>query len=139
MPKYFAFLRRLQLAGEILWKFFQNSPIDGKNSIIDSTSISTCKDIHHSRSKLFPPIASWVFSATKTVFGIKLHLVIDEKQKATRFSLTNGFVSDVSEAFHLLETCSGTTIGDKGSVSENLRSVLVEKGVRFIARTKKIT
>jgi transposase len=137
MPSYSAFLRRLQLLENILNASISSLQPTNDFFIVDSTPFEVCKTARYKRSRLFKEDAAWAISSTKKVYGIKLHLAINDANRAVNFSITKGSISDVSMAEKLLEGRMGTAIGDKGYVSEELRIKLKNRGMNFIVRARK--
>jgi hypothetical protein len=127
-----AILRRLPLGEKILPEFLQSGPEKGF-FIVDSTPFSLCKSIRVYSRRLFPEFAGWAHSATKCIFGFKLHIVVNERGKIIAFRLTNGKRHDVRETGALLRGLTGTEIGDKGHCPMPLRKRLAKSGMRFIA------
>jgi hypothetical protein len=137
MPSYSAFLRRLQLWEEVVGDFQSFTQAILNFFIVDSTPFELCKRVRSWRSCLFEEHADWAISATKKIYGIKLHLAIDDLNQVVNFFITKGSTSDVSMAAKLLQGRTGTAIGDKGYVSKNLHMELKNCGLNFIARAKR--
>jgi IS5 family transposase len=81
-------------------------------------------------------MAQWAHSSVSTTFGLKLHIVIDERQKIIGFTLKPGNLHDVTCAEELLHGHRGIVIGDKGYCSEPLAKRLSSRGLRLVARRK---
>jgi IS5 family transposase len=81
-------------------------------------------------------MAQWTHSSVSTIFGLKLHIVVDERQKIIGFTLKPGNLHDVTCAEELLRGRRGIVIGDKGYCSEPLARRLSSQGLRLIARRK---
>lgn len=137
MPSYSAFLRRVQICGSILGKILPELIESEGFFIIDSTPFSVCGEARHRHSRLFRGNVAWAFTSTKKIFGFKLHAVIDESGNVVKFCITNGSVSDSTAAMPLLQSLSGTAIGDKGYVGKSLRAELEKHGLKFIARARR--
>jgi hypothetical protein len=70
-------------------------------------------------------------------FGLKLHIVINEKSELIAFKITHGNTSDVSAAESILQTLKGLAFGDKGYISKKIFSKLLEQGLKLITRVRK--
>jgi hypothetical protein len=105
--------------------------------LIDSTPLPVCENVRSNRHRTFRGVANWTHSSTKTTFGLKLHLVLTEKQKTTQFEISSGNLHDVACAKSVLKKCQGIVIGDKGYCSKPLKKQLQEQGLRLVARHKK--
>jgi hypothetical protein len=86
---------------------------------------------------LFKDRADWAHSATKVVFGVKLHLVINDRKKVANFYITKGSASDISALDELLKPLKGTVIGDKGYVSMKAHEKLKAMGIFMVAKARK--
>jgi hypothetical protein len=53
------------------------------------------------------------------------------------FAITKGSISDISVARLLLQSLSGTGLGDSGYVSRDVRTALKDSGLNFITRARK--
>lgn len=139
MPSYTAFLKQVQKHA----RNFYILAVDWKESqkeqkfYIDSTPLPVCEDVRSSSHKVFAGMAQWAHSSTGTKFGLKLHVVVDEKQKIRNFVLTPGAVHDVSCAEKVLKGFKGTVVGDKGYCSAPLAKLLQNKGLRLVARHRR--
>ncbi|MDR0740673.1 MAG: IS982 family transposase, partial [Puniceicoccales bacterium] len=54
--------------------------------MIDSTPLPVCENVRTNRHRTFRGVANGTHSS-KTTFGLKLHLVLTEKQKITQFEV----------------------------------------------------
>ncbi|MDR1438252.1 MAG: transposase [Puniceicoccales bacterium] len=77
----------------------------------------------------FGGMARWAYSSTSAKFGLKMHLVVNRKQKIRNFALTPGSVRDVSCAEDVLKNFRETIIGDKGCSSSPLVNRLQVKDI----------
>jgi hypothetical protein len=137
MPSYSQFLKLYHVLGKVVDKNFLNSIEKHGEFIIDSTDIAVCKNIRQPRSRLFKNFAGWIITSAKTTYGFKLHLVINSWKQVVNFAITKGSISDISMARPLLQSLSGTGLGDRGYVSKDVRKALKNSGLNFIARARK--
>jgi IS5 family transposase len=135
MPDYSNFLKHLKKASKSIYKMTQRRN-RGKKFFIDSTPLPVCKNVRQATHRTFRGMAQWAHSSVSTTFGLKLHIVVDERQKIVRFVLKPGNLHDVTCAEEVLHGCRGIVIGDKGYCSEPLAKRLISRGLRLIARRK---
>jgi hypothetical protein len=81
-------------------------------------------------------MAQWTHSSVSTTFGLKLHIVVDERQKIIGFTLKLGNLHDVTCAEELLRGRRGIVIGDKEYCPEPPAKRLSSHGLRLIAQRK---
>jgi len=104
---------------------------------IDSTCLPVCHLKRSTRHKTFDKIAQYGKTSVGWFFGLKLHLVINDKGQLIAFKITRGNVSDVKASESLLSILQGLTFGDKGYISKTLFSKLLKQGLKLITRTRK--
>lgn len=75
-------------------------------------------------------------TSTGWFFGLKLHLVINEKGELLAFQLTGGNVHDLAPVDFLAKKLFGHLFGDKGYLSANVFKRLYEKGIKLITRIR---
>ncbi len=71
-------------------------------------------------------------------FGLKLHLVTNDKGELIAFKVTQGNRNDCKEASSVLKALQGLAFGDKGYIGKKLFDELFEKGLKLITRYRKI-
>jgi len=108
-----------------------------KIAYIDSTSLAVCHNKRRSRNKTFRGVAASSKTTKGWFYGLKLHLVIDDKGHITSYMYTSGNVDDRAPVPNLVRHLKGLLLGDRGYLSKNLFSKLLEKGVKLITGIKK--
>ena len=106
-------------------------------SFIDSTSIEVCHPNRAKRNKVFKGQSGWGKSAVKWYFGLKLHLIINDKGELLAVSLTPGNTDDRKPVPEMVKQLTGKLFGDKGYVSQALFEKLYLRGLELIARRRK--
>lgn len=108
-------------------------------SFIDSTPIRACHIKREYSNKVFKGIATKGSCSTGWFFGLKLHLIINDKGEILDFMLTQGNVDDrvplKDKDFH--KRIFGKLIGDKGYISKTLFEQLFIDGVHLITKIRK--
>ncbi|MDR1590466.1 MAG: IS982 family transposase [Puniceicoccales bacterium] len=134
MPDYSNFLKQKKKHAKAFFSLAQREEKSGF-LLIDSTPLPACENIRANRHRTFRGMANWTHSSTKTPFGLRLHLVLAEKQKITQFEISSGNLHAAAGAKNVLKKCPGIVIGDKGS--KPLKKQLQEQGLRLVARHRK--
>ncbi|MDR2372074.1 MAG: hypothetical protein LBD60_02930 [Puniceicoccales bacterium] len=62
-----------------------------------------CENVRTNRHRTFRGVANGTHASTTTTFGLKLHLVLTEKQKITQFEISSGNLHDVAGAKNILK------------------------------------
>jgi hypothetical protein len=104
---------------------------------IDSTCLPVCHLKRSRRHKTFDEIAKYGRTSVGWFFGLKLHIVINERGELIAFKITRGNVNDSVASETILKSLEGIVFGDKGFISKKLFSKLLEKGLKLITRTRK--
>jgi hypothetical protein len=104
---------------------------------IDSTCLPVCHLKRSSRHKTFDEIAQYGRTSVSWFFGLKLHIVINDQGELIAFKITSGKMHDAKASESMLECLQGMAFGDKGYLSKQLFSRLLEKGLKLITRTRK--
>ena len=106
-------------------------------SFIDSTSIAVCHTKRASRNKVFKGIAKKGKTSVGWFFGLKLHLIVNDKGELLTFVLTPGNIDDRKPVPKLIESkILGLLFGDRGYISADLAAQLREQGVQLITRLR---
>jgi hypothetical protein len=106
-------------------------------SFIDSTKISVCNNKRISRNKVFKNNAKIGKSTMGWFFGFKLHIIINEHGELLAVKITKANCDDRKPVLDLSKKLYGKLIGDKGYISEKLRSQLFQKGISLVTSIKK--
>ena len=106
-------------------------------SFIDATSIEVCHPNRAKQHKVFKDQAGWGKSSVKWYFGLKLHLIINDKGELLAVTLTPGNTDDRKPVPAMAKQLTGKLFGDKGYVSQALFETLYQQGLTLIARRRK--
>ena len=104
---------------------------------IDLTCLPACHLKRSKRHKTFDEIAKYGRTSVGWFFGLKLHIVINERGELIAFKVTRGHVNDAKASESILKFLQGIAFGDKGYISKKLFSTLLEKGLKLITRSRK--
>ncbi len=128
MPRTLLILTYLinSLFGEKTGKYF-----------IDSTAIAVCHIRRNRSNKVFKGIAYLGKTTKGWFYGIKLHLIINNKGEIMNITLTKGNTSDLSVVKQLIKGLVGKLYGDKGYISSKLFKECFSKGMQIITGIKK--
>ena len=105
-------------------------------SFIDTMILTVCHIRRASSHKTFRGIASKGKTSTGWFFGLKLHLVINERGKPQAFQLTNGSTHDLVPVESLVEKLFGYFFGDKAYLSKKMFSKLYERGLKLVTKVR---
>lgn len=106
-------------------------------SFIDSTKLAVCHNKRISRNKVFDCVAKRGKTTVGWFYGLKLHLLINDRGELLRVKITQGNVDDRSPVVFLVQNVIGKLFGDKGYISQTLFEKLYAKGLKLITPLKK--
>lgn len=108
-------------------------------AFIDSTSLKVCNNKRINNHKVFKGIAERGKTSMGWFYGFKLHLVINDKGEILSFAFSKGNVDDRDRTviYSLIKNLFGKLFGDKGYISKDLFSELMDKGIHLITKLKK--
>lgn len=106
-------------------------------SYIDTTPVAVCHNKRLYQNKVFKGLARLGKTTKGWFFGLKLHLVINEKGQLHRVKITQGNTDDRTPVLELMEGLEGLLFGDKGYIKTELFQQLYEKGIKLITGIKK--
>lgn len=106
-------------------------------SFVDSTPLRVCHNRRIRNHRVFDGFAERGKSSMGWFFGFKLHLVINHVGEVIDFALTAGNVDDRTPLNDFVQHLFGKLFGDKGYLSEKLRTALREKDVDLITSLKR--
>jgi hypothetical protein len=104
---------------------------------IDSSCLPVCHLKRSGRHRAFKEIAQYGRTSVAWFFGLKLHIVINDKAELIAFKITPGNHSDLKAGKTLLSTLTGLAFGDKGYIGKKVFQTLLDKGLKLITRTRK--
>jgi hypothetical protein len=87
---------------------------------IDSTCLPVCHLKRSRRHKTFDEIAQYGRTSIGWFFGLKLHIVINDKGELIAFKITRGNKNDSTESESILQSLKGMAFGDKGYIGKKL-------------------
>lgn len=104
---------------------------------IDSSCLPVCHLKRSKRHKVFQQIAQYGKTSVGWFFGLKLHIVTNDKGALIAFKITKGNRHDCKEASAVLKKLEGLAFGDKGYISKEVFETLLAKGLKLITRKRK--
>ena len=99
--------------------------------------IPVCHNARINRNKVFDGLAAWRRSTVGWFFGLKLHLVINNKGEIVALKITPGNVDDRAPIETMTKNLTGKLFADKGYISKALFERLYRRGLRLIAGIRK--
>jgi hypothetical protein len=140
-PKLPSYNRFIEIMNRVIFHLTLFSQLkSGKQTgvyFIDSTCLPVCHLKRSTRNKTFCEIAKYGRTSVGWFFGMKLHIVINDRGELIAFKITRGNVHDAKASESILQFLQGLAFGDKGYISKKLFSRLLEKGLKLITRTRK--
>ena len=108
-------------------------------SFIDSTPLRACHIKREHSHKVLQGLATKGQCSIGWFFGLKLHLIINDKGEILDFVLTPGNVDDRKPltGSNLLSRIYGKLFGDKGYISQSLFEQLFIDGIHLITKLRK--
>lgn len=104
---------------------------------VDSSALPVCLLRRQKRHKKFESIAKFGKTSMGWFFGLKLHLVINDKGQMIAFKITRGNRNDAIEACSMLKVLEGMAFGDKGYLGKKIFEELLAGGLKLITRKRK--
>ena len=104
---------------------------------IDSSCLPVCHLKRSQRHRTFEDVAKYGRTSVAWFFGLKLHIVINDRGELIAFKITQGHRHDGQEAPSLLKTLDGLAFGDKGYIGKKLFDELINGGLKLITRKRK--
>jgi hypothetical protein len=140
-PNLVKYSRFIQLTSHAFFPMFcflkQHQGAWGDLQFIDSTVLTSCHVKRASSHKTFRSSARWGKTTTGWFFGFKLHLVINQQAEIVAFRLTAGNIDDRTPVPEMVRPMRGKLFGDRGYISEKLRSKLLKNGTLLITKLKR--
>jgi len=106
---------------------------------IDSTKLPVCHNLRIHNHKVFDNVAQRGKTSTGWFFGLKMHLVINNKGEVMKGILSSGNKSDMNLEIlkSLTENLEGSAWADRGYASWKAFKELLDRGLKLIFRFKK--
>ena len=104
---------------------------------IDSSCLPVCHPKRSQRHKTFDEIAAYGRTSVGWFFGLKLHIVINDRGELIAFKITRGNRHDSKEAPSLLKQLQGLAFGDKGYIGKKIFDELLAGGLKLVTRKRK--
>jgi hypothetical protein len=107
-------------------------------SFIDSTTLPVCDNHRIHMNKVFQDVAERGKGSMGWFYGLKLHLIINDRGEILACQLTPGNIDDRKPVPALCKGLFGKLIGDRGYISQALFEQLLETfDVQLITRLKR--
>ena len=107
-------------------------------SFMDSTCLKVCHNRRINQHKVFKNIAARGKTSVDWFFGLKLHLVINDKGELLNFQVTPGNVDDRKPVPNLVQHLFGKVFADKGYISQKMFIELMNSvGVQVVTKLKR--
>ncbi|OTG57078.1 IS982 family transposase [Acinetobacter sp. ANC 3903] len=104
---------------------------------IDSTTLPVCKNQRIQRHKSLAKIASRGKSSMGWFYGCKLHIVMNQFGEIISSALSNGHIADIKMVEQLVTGLQAKLYGDRGYISQELKSRLRDQGIDLITYHRK--
>jgi len=138
LVSYNRFLELMPLAIMPLTVLLAQSPKEKTGKyFIDSTKLTVCDNYRIKRHKVFAGLAKRGKTSTGWFFGLKIHLIINHKEKIMRCKITPGNTDDRTVVPQLTAGLQGWMFGDKGYLGAKLKQKLAASNLDFITRLKR--
>jgi hypothetical protein len=114
--------------------------IAGKSTgiaFVDSTSLKVCHPKRIRSHKVFKNIAKRGKTSTGWFYGLKLHMIVNDRGEILALMISAGNVDDRQPVPDMCKNVIGKLVGDKGYISKKLFNELMEHGVQLITKIKK--
>lgn len=140
-PNLPSYNRFIEIMNRVIFHLILFAQINaGKRSgiyYIDSTCLPVCHLKRSRRHKTFEAIAEYGRTSVGWFFGLKLHLVINDRGELIAFKISSGKQNDAKAGESIMQKLKGLMFGDKGYIGKELFSRLLEKGLKLITRGRK--
>ena len=100
-------------------------------AFIDATSLRVCHNKRITRNRVFKGVAKRGKTTAGWFYGLKLHLIVNDRGEILSFLLTPGNIADVSVLEKLSKGIVGKLFGDKGYISAKAAKRLLERGLHL--------
>lgn len=103
----------------------------------DSTSLKVCHNKRIYNHKVFEGLAKRGKTTMGWFFGLKLHLIINNKGQIMAIKITPGNTDDRKALLAMVGDLKGKCFADKGYIGKNAFQTLWEKGLHLITGIRK--
>lgn len=100
--------------------------------IADSTTLAVCHNKRIRRHKVFEGLCSRGKTTMGWFYGLKLHMVINDKRQIVAVKITSGGMDDRSPLESMTKDLEGKIYADKGYISKDLFQRLYRRGLKLI-------
>lgn len=105
-------------------------------SYIDSSSLAVCHNKRISRNRVFKGVAALSKTTKGWFYGLKLHLITNERGEIINIKFTHGNVDDRAPVPELTKGLAGLLFGDKGYIKQELFDELYARGLKLVTGIK---
>jgi hypothetical protein len=106
-------------------------------AFVDATSLAVCHNRRIRSHKVFRHVAARGKTSVGWFYGFKLHLMINDRGDLLGFFVTAGNVDDRKPLPKMARDLFGKLFGDKGYISQQLFTDLLNQGVQLITKLRK--
>ena len=109
-------------------------------AFVDSTKLPVCRNSRIHSHKVFKGLAQRGKDTVGWFYGLKLHLIVNEKGEILSFDLTPGNVDDRKSLKKMMKDIKGKVLKifrDRGYISKNLSEELLSEGIHLVAKLRK--
>lgn len=106
-------------------------------AFIDATSLVVCHNRRIHSHKVFKQVARRGKTSMGWFYGVKRHLVINDRGELLAFRITPGNVDDREPVPELTRGLTGKLIGDRGYISHRLFHELCGRGLQLVTKIRK--
>ena len=139
LVSYSRFVRLMARVGLPLFAYLRTVGLGHCSGIsfIDSTPLAVCDNHRIPRHRVFQGLAERGKTSMGWFYGFKLHLVVNDCGELLDFALTAGNEHDTQPVPDLIKRLFGKLFGDKGYLSQPLRTACWEQGVHLITAIRR--
>jgi hypothetical protein len=144
-PKAVSYNRFIELKKEVNMALFFFIYYSAGNQtgtyFIDTTKLEVCDNHRIHSHKVFKDIAARGKTSTGWFYGLKLHLIVNDKGELMSICFSSGNVSDNNREVvkHLCRPLKdgGSIFGDAGYISQELFDILYEQGLKLFTKIRR--
>ena len=106
-------------------------------SFMDSTKLAVCHNLRIRSHRAMRAVARLGKTSSGWFYGLKLHLIVNDRGDLLAFWITPGNVDDRSPVQAMAGELFGLLFADRGYVSQELFERLYRRGLKLITRLKR--